>query len=334
MKLTNGILKHHWTFKIGKFILTSAPFALLLSIAFFWYDNYKNDQDVNMMIHNLREIEQSLSTRYIGIFPDYLDEINLLLSETSVKDTTKVVIFEDVLFYGAFYNGQAFKEMIENLAKLATQNKRIIIAYYDNDSNWRGRGRMFREVVQESWMRQSDLSRLTQDRRRLIDSLQEKNVVRTNVFRIADSIASEKYFTYYRDVEHKEFKQRVEKILVPLYDATKNDYHLFGQIDKIKNNYLNKPANKITFYDFHLMYQQVTDELIAFFKTNKITLIPLNDYLVMSCWSNGEKVLFAFPGKFAADEIGFISHDPAILRYIDTMLVGVKANLRDENKEQ
>ncbi|MDR1582804.1 MAG: hypothetical protein LBS55_06030 [Prevotellaceae bacterium] len=333
MKLTNEIFKHHWTFQAGKFILTSAPFALLLSIAFFWYDNYKNDQDVDMMISNLREIEHSLSTRYIGIFPDYLDEINLLLSETPVKDTTKVVIFEDVLFYGAFYNGYAFKEMIENLTKLATQNKRIIIAYYDNDANWRGRGRMFREVVQESWMRQSDLSKLTQDRRLLIDSLQEKNVLRNSVFRIADSIASEKYFACYRDEERKEFIQRTEKILVPLYDATKNDYQLFKQIDSIKNNYLNKPANTITFYDLYLMYQQVTDELITFFKMNKITLIPLNDYLVMSCWSNGEKVLFAFPGKFAADEIGFISHDPAILRYIDTMLIGVKVHLRNETKE-
>jgi hypothetical protein len=50
----------------------------------------------------------------------------------------------------------------------------------------------------------------------------------------------------------------------------------------------------------------------------------------MSCWSNGEKVLFAFPGKFAAEEIGFISSDIAILHYIDTMLEGVENSNYEE----
>jgi hypothetical protein len=311
--------------KAYKIIAILAPFGFILSIAFFLVQTRRSEK----LVENLVGIEQSLSTRYIGIFPDYLDEINFLLSETPVKDTTKVVIFEDVLFYGAFYNGIAFKEMIANLLKLAAQNKKIIIAYYDNSDNIRA-GRMFREVVQESWMRQSDLSKLAEYRKTLTDSLQMYNDSRINIYRMADSIASEKYFAYYRDGDRHQFKERVKNILTPLYDATKNDYPVFEEIDKIKDNALNKPAHTIIFYDMYSMYQQVTDALKNVFKTNKIKLIPLSDYLVMSCWSNGEKALFAFPGKFAADEIGFISHDPAILRYIDTMLAGVENSANDQ----
>jgi hypothetical protein len=315
--------------KAYRIVAILAPFGFILSIAFFMVQIQRSEK----LVSNLVIIEQSLSTKYIGIFPDYLDKINQLLSETPLDDTAKIVIFEDVLFYGAFYNRTEFKKMIENLTKLSTHGKRITISYYHSSANIRA-NRMFREVVQESWMRQTDLGKLAQDRRALMDSLQKQNVSRRNLYNIADSIASEKYFACYRDGDRKEFEKRVAKILIPLYDASKNDYHVFSQIDKIKNNYFNKPTNAITFYDIYMMYQQVTDELETFFKTNKIQLIPLDNYLTMSCWSNGEKVLFAFPGRFAADEIGFMSQDLAILRYIDTMLEGVKNSLKNNNNDE
>jgi hypothetical protein len=323
MKLSKEKMSEsHW-YKIGKFILTSAPFAMLLSIVFFWYEMHRNDKESDEMIGNLKQIEQSLSTRHIGIFPAYLDEINKLLSETP-KDAAKIIIFEDVLFYGAFYNGSSFKKMIQQLADLSNKGKKIVIAYYDNSKEWR-KGRMFREVVQESWMWQSDLSKLAQERSEVMDSLQKNLKGRENLL-FSDSIVSEKYFTLYRDDKRKEFSERRKKILVPFYDASGNDNLLFKRLDDIKNSCLGKPENSITFYDIYTMYNQVTEELKAFFYQHNIITVPLNNYLTMSCWSNGEKVLFAFPGRFAADEIGFISHDLAILRYIETMLAGILNN--------
>jgi hypothetical protein len=312
-----------------KVVTILAPFGFILSIAFFLVQFNKSTK----LVGNLTHIEQSLSTRHIGIFPDYLDEINQLLAETpySPKDTTKVIIFEDVLFYGAFYNGDAFKEMIKRLAELSSKGKKIAIAYYDNTIDMRN-GRMFREVVQESWMRQKDLRRLIEDRRLLIDSLQATNLPRRQRFLTADSIASEKYFVVYRDGDRNDFTKRVEKILAPLYDAARNDYSLFQKIDEIKANCLNKPVNTISFNNIYTMCQVVTDILKVFFEQHNVKLIPLNNYLSMSCWSNGERVLFAFPGRFAADEIGFISHDPAILRYIDTMLAGIESTGKDNNE--
>ena len=314
---------------IYKTIVTLSPFGLLLSIAFFMIQT-KESKD---LVNNLTHIEQSLSTRHIGIFPDYLDKINQLLSEIprNQDDSAKIIIFEDVLFYGAFYNGAAFKEMVEQLAELASKRKQIVIAYYDNSQDMRN-GRMFREVVQESWMRKQDLEKLAQDKRALMRELRKENSSGGgNISRIADSIASEKYFNFYRANELKEFTERIEKIRLPFYDETKNDYALFLKIDSIKNACINKPINTITFYDIYTMYYQVTEELKLFFEQHNIQLRPLNNYLTMSCWSNGEKVLFAFPGKYAADEIGFISSDNAILHYIETMLNGVENSLKDNN---
>ena len=330
MKLSKEHLSNHVGYKIVRFIMTSAPFALLLSIGFFWYETYSNDKESGEMIGNLRQIEQSLSTRHIGIFPAYLDEINKLLLSTSAENTDagKIIIFEDVLFYGAFYNGRAFKEMIHRLASLSNGGRKIVIAHYDNSPDWR-RGQMFREVVQESWMWQSDLSKLAQDRNALVDSLRDVYPRRRNLVAMADSIASEKYFVLYRDDRDSDFSKRRQSILIPFYDASQNDNLLFKRLDDIKNACLDRPEREITFHDMYTMYDRVTKELISFFFQHNIATLALNNYLTMSCWSNGEKVLFAFPGKFAADEIGFISHDKAILTYIETMLAGVESTMQN-----
>ena len=314
--------------KTYKAMVTLAPFGLILSVVFFLIQAKESKQ----LVGNLTQIEQSLSTRHIGIFPDYLDKINKLLSETPCPqaDSSRLVVFEDVLFYGAFYNGKAFKEMIRHLLELANNGKKITIAYYDNGGENISSGRMFRETVQESWMRQKDLKKLAAERRELMRVLRNGDNTRSGVFSIADSMVSEKYFEYYRDNERKEFSERITKILVPFYDSTKNDYLLYFKIDNIKNKYLNKPLHTITFCNIYAMYQEITEELKLFYEQHNIKLIPLNNYLTMSCWSNGEKALFAFPGRFAAGEIGFISSDRAILDYIETMLEGVESSLNDK----
>jgi|GEM_PF-4967554 len=332
--------------KILQFVTNSAPFALLLSIILFGVEYYKNDKEFDKTINSLQKIEMSLSTKHIGIFPNYLEEINNLLDETiSSSDTSTIIIFEDVLFYGAFYNGEAFKDMIKKLTVLSGPSKRrkIVIAYYglhDEDTSrisdkWT-KGRMFREVVQGSWVQQEDYAKLKAERSleigslRSKDSLQNTNRRRSDLYYVirADSIVSEKYFAVYRDDKQGDFLERRKNILKPLYDAAQNDYNIFDKIDKIKSNYIGKPENTITFNDIYTMYSQTTKELIAFFKYHNIELIPLSDYLSMYCWSNGKKVLFVLPGRFAADEIGFISHDEAILKYIKVTYNGIK-NIAD-----
>jgi hypothetical protein len=52
---------------------------------------------------------------------------------------------------------------------------------------------------------------------------------------------------------------------------------------------------------------------------------------MMSCWltkiGKEERAIFAFPSKYSTDEIGFVSQDKAISRYIYKMIVGIKNNV-------
>ena len=79
--------------------------------------------------------------------------------------------------------------------------------------------------------------------------------------------------------------------------------------------------------------------MLQYYNKYGIDMVPLDDYLTMSCWmvkkSNPKEVktVLAFPSKFSSDEIGFYSQDEAFSKYIGTMLEGVRQNLRfgDEN---
>ena len=69
-------------------------------------------------------------------------------------------------------------------------------------------------------------------------------------------------------------------------------------------------------------------------ESKNIELLPLKEDLMMCCWMRSYKgkgrAIFAFPSKYSTDEIGFISQDKAFVRYINTMLKGVKGSLNSE----
>ncbi len=54
-------LKNSKIYKVGRIILTSSSFALLLSVIFFWIQSIESDNYNEELVENLREIEDSLS---------------------------------------------------------------------------------------------------------------------------------------------------------------------------------------------------------------------------------------------------------------------------------
>ena len=96
------------------------------------------------------------------------------------------------------------------------------------------------------------------------------------------------------------------------------------RIDSIKIFYLRRDEDDITFADYKAMYKAMSEEVTQLYTKYGFELIPLNDYLMMSCWLAGDKIIFAFPSKYNTDEIGFSSQDPAFSKYVRTMLNGVK----------
>lgn len=119
-----------------KLILDSATFALVLSVAFFLYEMTKDDRENKEVISELVGIKNSLTTRYMGVFPEYISSINNLLGEAvdhQKKFDTRdsVVIFQDVLYYGIRSDVHGFKKMMNNLLTLSHYGCHITIAYYD-----------------------------------------------------------------------------------------------------------------------------------------------------------------------------------------------------------
>ncbi|MBE6210399.1 MAG: hypothetical protein E7130_02035 [Rikenellaceae bacterium] len=362
-----------------KIILDSATFALLLSIVLFSYEMISSTKETDAIVDNLMEIQGSLSTRYLGLFPEYIDNINNLLNNTieeqgksEIRDS--VIIFEDVLYYGIRSDAEGFRKMIENLVTLTNSGCHITIAFYAAD------GMPFKQMIRdklieheykkqfredmnsylervhllrrESGMLDRELPRAELDEKlkesvnkhfnnyladnpHRADSLHQ--VVR-NIYsyRLVDSILNQQYYEKTCNANHKRMETMVKGLLQPLpqkenaVDATTLRVNqLCSELDKIKQQYMDKPYHNVTYSDFYNMYKDISLAICSLLKQQpNIELLPLNESLMMCCWMssvNGkEQAIFAFPSKYSTDEIGFISQDVAIARYIRTMLKGVR----------
>lgn len=131
-----------------RLLLDSATFALVLSVAFFSYEMTKNARESEEVIDELINIKNNLTTRYLGLFPEYIDNINSLLNEavehqkiSEVRDS--VVIFQDVLYYGVRSDAKGFRQMITNILQLAANGCHITIAYYNPE------GRPFKNMIRD-----------------------------------------------------------------------------------------------------------------------------------------------------------------------------------------
>ena len=123
-------------YRICKVIMDSASFAMVLSVAFFAYEIFEGKKETKEVVDNLVEIQNSLSTKYLGIFPEYINNINVLLEQAithqeHVADQDTVIIFQDVLYYGILSDAEGFRNMNKNLLTLARNGCHVTIAYYD-----------------------------------------------------------------------------------------------------------------------------------------------------------------------------------------------------------
>ncbi len=362
-----------------RMILDSATFALLLSIVLFSYEMISGAQETKQIVDNLSEIQNSLSTRYLGIFPEYIDKINELLSDAveqqnknEIRDT--VIIFEDVVYYGIRSDAHGFRKMVENLMTLSNNGCHITMAFYDV------KGMPFKHMIRDKLIDyehqicyRDDMSsyrrRVSQMRResrnieanmprhefeqkikellnKNFDNYLQKNPKRadslsqfmSNIYSYVyvDSLLTQRYYEQTRAEDPKRFNSMVEGLLLPLpqrqdaIDATSLRVNqLCAELDEIKRHYMDKPKSDITYSDFYNMYKDISLAICDLLgQQPNIELLPLTESLMMCCWMssiNGrEQAIFAFPSKYSTDEIGFISRDVNIARYIHTMLKGIR----------
>jgi hypothetical protein len=110
---------------------------------------------------------------------------------------------------------------------------------------------------------------------------------------------------------------------------------LFNEIEDIKTKYLTKSLDNIKYSDYENANKEISLAIVRMLSENSnIELLPLREDLMMCCWMRTNKgkgkAIFAFPSKYSTDEIGFISQDKAFVRYINTMLKGVKGSMNIE----
>ena len=85
-------------YRISKIIMDSASFALFLSVAFFAYEISEGKRETDEVVKNLVSIQNSLSTRYLGLFPEYIYNINTVLEKAlehqkaSSKSDTVIIL--------------------------------------------------------------------------------------------------------------------------------------------------------------------------------------------------------------------------------------------------
>ena len=343
MKLLDN-LKQSRTFRIFNAIVSSAMLGLLLAFVFFGYDVYKENrqehtinQNFEATVDQLEKIKQSLSTRFLGRFPTYLTEINRIMQTIQPQDT--VIIFEDVLYYGFKSRPNEFRRLNSILLSHARHGGQITIAYYNpnppfrNTAPWQS---VFHRMIVEECIDSEWHGRINIERQKRWSEL-PINERSTESKLFLDSVITEYYFQQTIQGEKAQINNHIKSYLTKELvtpddevDVIVND--LCQKIDNIKHQYLGKKnADNIRFSDFERMYTDISLEIAECYKYHGIELIPMNEYLTMSCWllkpsdrKRPMEAILAFPSKYSTYEIGFYSQDEEFAAYISTMLSGVK----------
>ena len=329
--------------------IKSAAVGLLFAVICFVYDVYhdsEQDKQLDQSIEKLASIEQSLSTRYLGIFPEYISEIEELFNNLDPADT--IVIFEDVLYYGIKSRPKEFCELNNKLFEHALNGGSITIAYYDiakaeHTPAWIN---IFHKMIMESRIDSKYHAVINESRtKEIMMRREEGRIMDRNELNILDSTLCETYFCATRDDDFQKFKKDVDAYLSKTLvnnerqnptGAEKISHKMCVEIDSIKQYYLGngKETVDIHFSDYEEMYRQMSEIILKYYTKYGIDMVPLDEYLTMSCWMvrkgnrKGVETVLAFPSKYSTDEIGFYSQDEAFSRYIGTMLEGVRQNRR------
>lgn len=328
---TKQKIKDYWSklkdttiFKIARVIGNSASIALLITAILFVYQEVGERERTDHIIENLLSVQNSISTRYLGLFPGYIHEVNELLQDCPPKDS--IIIFEDVLYYGFVSNPEEFVHMNQLLLKHADEGGHVTIVYYNEN------GRTFHRINRESLISSTLYAAMEKER----NSRQSVNSKESSLDQIRneDTTLCRKYFALSRDNDPKSFNEKIKRqTQATLTPHFKEDYmpdvlDLCVQIDSIKSHWLTHKKNaEIDFFDYEEMYRSVTMTISSCYKEHGLDLIPMDEYLTMSCWLAGKRAVLAFPSKWSSDEIGFFSQDPAFAQYIKTMLLGVKSSM-------
>ncbi|MDR2064245.1 MAG: hypothetical protein LBP85_00840 [Prevotellaceae bacterium] len=304
--------------RIVKFIESSAILGLLVSLCLTVYERYESSQEADKQYKELEKIRTSISTRNIGIYPNYLSEINALLSDTAYsKPKSEIIIFQDILCYGIRSAPEDFQKTVSILLNIAKKSDITVVIYDINSRTYQKNMQDLLIGIQSGYRdkRNQIMSKLKKE-----ENLQNDSVIR----RIADFETCEFYFS---NVFHKKNDaQRKWNKFMNTYALNDNSAadSLLLIIDSIKNTYLNIDIKSVTYKQLYDAYYYINKTIQETYKNNSIKIITTNEFHSMNCWRKDDMAILSFPSKYNSDEIGFYSQDPVFIQYIKSMLQGVE----------
>jgi hypothetical protein len=110
--------------------------AIVVAAGFaYWHSKEINDvlNKIETQVDNLKTIEKSMSTRYIGEFPDFLPEISNLILEAREQ----VIIFCDIPAYAYFSNNSYYNDYEHNIETIRDEYENVKIELICLDKNSR-----------------------------------------------------------------------------------------------------------------------------------------------------------------------------------------------------
>lgn len=321
--------------KIFGYITNATFVGLIISVAIATFQiKQANDHSKSLAesLERIEHVEQSVTTRFLGSFPGYIEKINYLLEEYQhtytdfSKDT--IIIFEDVLYYGIRSSSEEFIKMNKLLLGLADEGCHIVIAYYAPERKFPFEMMVSDELIDPIYYLEMKEKIFAANNKR--DTYEEEYFDRSRR-------TSAKHTKLYNEKVQAFRKELFSDKLPNITPLDREIRDLCRELDSIKHYYMGdakKDVMSITFNDFAEMYMsmdlQIKKHYVRNERSNFIELIELREFLTMSCWLVRDKAILAFPSKYSSDEIGFSSQDDAFVKYIKTMLNGVRSSMGNE----
>ena len=122
-KLSELATRHRWVLEWTTFVL--AVVAILFAVIQF-LDSRRLQRSMQEHLEGMREISSSMSTAYVGGFPEDMEEIIRVTS----GDIKLLYIMTDLLGYGSYSDPDHFYEYLTNLQRVAGKGVKIEMIVY------------------------------------------------------------------------------------------------------------------------------------------------------------------------------------------------------------
>lgn len=306
--------------------------GLLMSFVMFYIQEKEGGRQlatIKEISGDLSLVQNSLTTKYLGEFPDFVDEIDKLLEYEGIDNVSSrdtVIIFEDVLYYGIMSKPEGFKNINRKLFKMADDGAHIIIAHYKVG------GMPFNKTIEQDYIAPNEYLPMLDAIEQCIRNSRTSTAKENNISMQIDDIM-QRFYELSINNNLEQFKSKIDRYKALKLYSTGDPSDTFEErevnemskkLESVLGESLKEYPVKLPSLDkIKSMYAGLSAVISEFYKRHNIEIIPVSEYFTMSCWMVNHKAVIGFPSKYNSKEIAFYSRDRAFSDYINAILTGI-----------